>query len=822
MHRPQIHLIANSHLDPVWLWDRYEGMNEAIATVRAVLDLMDRWPDLTYIRGEAALYDHIRRRDPESFQRIQNWITAGRWDVVGGNWIQPDTNLPRTEALCRQYDLGMAWFRQYLGRQPTCAWAADSFGHGAGFPEIYAKAGFDSFVFSRPLEEQLSLPAPLFWWEGEGGQRILSYRLEGHWYGMERDEMMSRLDKMAAIAGASPLRMTALFYGLGNHGGGPTERHLREIAAWQKQHPEVELVHSGLHRLMDAFRNAMNTTGWEAPVFRGELNFCLRGCYASSMRTKIAYRKAEAAVLRAEAAQAAACLNPAAPPQIPFDWRSLCFNAFHDILPGTSIETATTRQITAMHRIIDEARDREEEAVFSVASRLVHPDFRPLLPDDFPLPQPVLLFNPHPFPFKGVVPIETAMDYRLLLARPDSYDRLPLRVMNASLQDLPFQRMEPRNRFLPRFPWRMHVAVEVNVPAMGYSLAYPGRWPDHHALPEIPDPVSGSHQSVSSSCWQVCARPADGSVSIRYLGNSLFGDSGGLRVRAVRDTFGSWGGHYDEPGSADLQETIEYWRIDQTRVLESGPLLARLWVRFTNAARSSRMDLTARIQPGDHPVEWEARLLWTEVGQRLKIEFPAGPQAVYEVPGGTVRRRSAGEVPGQRTVAIDKADGSGSYGFVSDSLTNYNLGHGRFQATLVRTTDFACDKSYDSSAEPWRPLHDQGELLFRFLFSGRTDSLHKAAAFLENPVGWWPVARQDGSASVTGMGLQLKPDCMEVLGIRPSVDQPGHLQLRILNHGSDARPELTVAQQRRELPPIRSGTIAEYLLPPEWLHPGGR
>jgi hypothetical protein len=47
-----IHLIGNAHLDPVWFWDRREGLNEGITTVRTMLDLMEEFPEMTFIRGE--------------------------------------------------------------------------------------------------------------------------------------------------------------------------------------------------------------------------------------------------------------------------------------------------------------------------------------------------------------------------------------------------------------------------------------------------------------------------------------------------------------------------------------------------------------------------------------------------------------------------------------------------------------------------------------------------------------------------------------------------------------------------------------------------
>src|SRR5579862_8259459 len=96
MAKLTIHLIGNAHLDPVWLWDWREGLNESILTVRTILKLMDEFPEFTFIRGEAAIYQHIERYDPATFRRIVKYVSNGRWDVVGGVYLQSDHNLPAT------------------------------------------------------------------------------------------------------------------------------------------------------------------------------------------------------------------------------------------------------------------------------------------------------------------------------------------------------------------------------------------------------------------------------------------------------------------------------------------------------------------------------------------------------------------------------------------------------------------------------------------------------------------------------------------------------------------------------------------------------
>ncbi len=76
------------------------------------------------------------------------------------------------------------------------------------------------------------------------------------------------------------------FYGLGNHGGGPSRRQLDDIRRWADKNPQVEVIHSGLHRFFDAILAEERERGTGYPVHRGELNFCLRGCYASVAKFK--------------------------------------------------------------------------------------------------------------------------------------------------------------------------------------------------------------------------------------------------------------------------------------------------------------------------------------------------------------------------------------------------------------------------------------------------------------------------------------------------------------------------------------------------------
>jgi alpha-mannosidase len=154
------HLIGNSHLDPVWLWDWREGLNEGLITVRTILDLMDEFPEMTYIRGETAIYEHIEKYDPASFARIKRQVRAGRWDYVGGTYVQPDTNLTGTETMARHFAYGQRYFASRFGKPVEVAWAADSFGHSAGLPTIF---GRNAWISRWPMQRSiLSAMLPCF------------------------------------------------------------------------------------------------------------------------------------------------------------------------------------------------------------------------------------------------------------------------------------------------------------------------------------------------------------------------------------------------------------------------------------------------------------------------------------------------------------------------------------------------------------------------------------------------------------------------------------------------------------------------------------
>ena len=723
------HIIPNAHIDPVWLWDKNEGLNQAIRTFRSVLDLMDEFPFLTFMRGETVLYSHLEENDPATFQRVLERIREGRWEVVGGTYLQSDTNLPRIETLAKNYEVGLKYCQEHLGVRPRVAWAADSFGHCACLPDVMAAAGMECFSFTRPFPAALPTPKPAFWWRGPSGARVLCYRPEIGWYGTRRPEMPQRLADTLADAPNRGLDNVPVFIGVGDHGGGPSRQMIKQVAAWAKAHPEVRVEWSGLHRFFDALRGEAKAKGGDAffPEISGELGYTLRGCYTSGARHKFSFRKTEVELLTAEAAMALVGVGA----DMASAWRTLLFNTFHDILPGSSIERAAEEQLRELGAVRAAAKDATLAALNALA--LKADTSVPPPKGDYPAPLPFLLFNPHPWEFRGQVELEGCIDDNAFYFDPDGKLQAPLVVRDPAKRRIPFQILHTEAEF-GDVAWRSRVIVDARIPAHGFAV-YTLGWDGGKAGGLQPLRAGAGSRvpgaaSISSGRFSVSARL--GAEGVRILRDGKPWLKGrGLQALLFRDPKGSWGD--DDSRQYDESTPPTAWKVSHVEVTESGPLRSALFVRLAN--ERSTLELTFRLAAGRDAIDCDARLLWNERGARLKLSIPCGAtQADYAVPGAVVRRpASIGEVPGGQWARALDAAGKPVAGFASDALYGFDMKGGALRPSVVRATGYSCGLGKEAPTEQWRHQSDTGLLSFRFLLAPGDADMQRLADELEQP-----------------------------------------------------------------------------------------
>src|SRR3984957_11928345 len=176
-----LHLTGNSHIDAAWLWPWTETVDVVKRTFGTALQLMYEYPRYTYTQSAAAYNDWMADKYPEMNTEIKQRIQEGRWEIVGGMWVEPDLNMPDGESLVRQLLVGKRWYKQAYGVDVRIGWNPDSFGYTWQLPQIYKKSGVDYFVTQKMTwNDTNKLPFKLFWWESPDGSKLLTYFRHGY------------------------------------------------------------------------------------------------------------------------------------------------------------------------------------------------------------------------------------------------------------------------------------------------------------------------------------------------------------------------------------------------------------------------------------------------------------------------------------------------------------------------------------------------------------------------------------------------------------------------------------------------------------------
>ncbi len=118
-----------------------------------------------------AYYAWVEEHDATLFARIRQRVEEGRWELAGGWWVEPDCNLPggrgaRSAGTLRAALPAVAVRTTW----PALGMNVDPFGHPGTLPQILAKQGLESYVFFRPLVQEMALPASLFRWRSPDGK----------------------------------------------------------------------------------------------------------------------------------------------------------------------------------------------------------------------------------------------------------------------------------------------------------------------------------------------------------------------------------------------------------------------------------------------------------------------------------------------------------------------------------------------------------------------------------------------------------------------------------------------------------------------------
>jgi alpha-mannosidase len=668
-------MIGNAHIDPVWLWQWPEGYQEVHASFASALDRMDEFPDFVFTSDSILFFRWIEEHDPRLFERIRERIADGRWQVIGGWWLEPDCNIPGGEALVRHALYGQRYLRDRFGITATTGANLDSFGHNGTIPQLLAKSGMDSYVFLRPGPHELALPGPLFRWESADGSRVLAYRIP-HEYCSPSADLGYHVDKALAQLPPDPPEL-AVFYGVGNHGGGPTKANLDSIARLNATGGLPELELSSLRAFFDSVSG-----GDGIPVHRGDLQHHGVGCYTSHSGIKRWNRRAENLLARAEkwCAVAAAIGGPEYPlAELTEAWKLVLLNQFHDTLAGTSIAPAYEDARDQLGHASSIAALAFNRAVQALARRI-----------EIPLDEqtyPLVVFNPHPWELRTDVELEF-----------QGFRNDEARLVDDEGRDVAVQRTlglttmgGPRGR----------IAFRAEVPPLGwrvYRLRAAGR-------PEGPPLHMCTHVQSESDHLQIGLDRRTGRIStlvVKATGVDLAAPEQKHAV-VIDDRSDTWGhrvrAYDDEVGE---------FEATSVRIVEQGPVRTRIRVESRYGDSTLREDYL--VSAGAPYVDVRVRIDWRERLKLLKLRYPTcidAETATYEIPYGTIERPANGdEEPGQAWVDVS-VDGAG-LSVCNDAKYGFDVRGGDIGISAVRSPVWAWHEPRELDPDGDYDYMDQG------------------------------------------------------------------------------------------------------------------
>lgn len=767
-------MIGNAHLDPVWLWRWQEGFQEAKATFRSALDRMCEYPDWVFTSSSAAIYEWVEQNEPEMFEEIRTRVAEGRWRIVGGWWIQPDCNLPSGESFVRQGMYAQRYFKERFNVTATVGYNVDSFGHAATLPQLLRGCGMQAYVFMRPVPHEKSLPSPLFWWEGPDGSHVLTYRLP-HTYGPPRTELGPHVRNCAAQLRAEG-EQGMCFFGVGNHGGGPTRENLESILRLMEDPDVPTLVWSSPAQFFESVRDNAE----QVPTVRDELQHHAVGCYAAHSGVKRWNRRAEHALVTAEKLSVVArqvAMLPY-PTELGRAWKDVLFNQFHDILAGTSIESA-----------YEDARDSYGEAMTIAGRALNHAVQRlswrvNIEPEEGTTP--IFVFNPHSW--SGPMPVE--LEYGSL--RPTDH------LVDDEGRETPLQVIRSEATVAGG---RSRLCFLANLPPLGYRLykVVPGESPRKQ-------PEQRNEHEVENEHLRLRIDPATGYIASlldKVTGQEIF--RGPAAVPEVfTDTTDTWSHgvtHYGDSAGLFTATTV--------RRVEQGPV--RSVLRVHSEYGQSRLTQDFLLYSGLKGVEVRVTVDWRERFKLLKLRFPVAllsTTTTYEAPYGYVERESVGDEEPMHSWVDLSGIGTHTQEMYGLSLLNdgkYSMSarHNELLLTVLRSPIYAHHVPFVPEQDGEYVFTDQGIQRFTYTLLPHEGTWREAetvcrAAELNQP----PIALVEsyhrGPLPTSASYLAIEPENVVMGALKKAEDNDDVVLRCVETHGVHTRAHVRLEAWNRE------------------------
>ena len=653
---------------------------------------MNEYPDYTYTQSAAQYNAWVADNYPEMNEQIKQRIKEGRWEVVGGMWIEPDLNLPDGESTARSLLIGKRWYQENYGVDVRIGWNPDSFGYNWQLPQIYKKSGVDYFVTQKMAwSDTNKLPLKLFWWESPDGSKVLTY--------FPHDYANDNLNPVRLSADLKQAReyapgMTEMMdlYGIGDHGGGPTRAILDEGVHWSagdKVVPNMKFGTAQSYFSSVETKIAPDSTTWTydsiakgyhtpdpvagqiaIPTWNDELYLEYhRGVYTTQAAHKRNLREAPEWTLNAEKVASLAWLDGDSYPnnRLTDAWKKITFNDFHDLAAGSGIGVIYKDAQKDFDVVHLETNAISTKALATLEARV----------NTNGTGVPVLVFNPLAWDRSGLVTVKVQL--------PEPAETVS--VLDAENRVLPSQVLS-----LDAQTHSFRLLVDVrNAPSLGYEVlrVVPGKRP-------FTSDLQASGLTLENAALRVTVDKTTGCITSLFDKKtgfeSLAAGSCGNELQLFHDLPKDYDAWNIDPGTLD-KPPVKLDSADSVELVEHGPLRAS--IRVTHHTQDSKFSQDIILTEASDEVVVRNDVDWHETHQLLKVAFPlaaSSAKATYEIPYGTIERpttrnnsweQARFEVPAQRWA--DLGDGQHGFSLINDSKYGYDARDNVLRLTLLRS-----------------------------------------------------------------------------------------------------------------------------------------
>jgi alpha-mannosidase len=674
---------ANAHIDAAWLWRERETVEVCKNTFTSVLNMMDSRPDFTYTQSSAQYYDWMEKLYPDVMNRIKGRVKDGRWEVIGGMWIEPDCNLIGGESWMRQLLYAKKYFREKFGVDVKIGWNPDSFGYNWNMPQFYIQAGIDAFITQKiGWNEKNVFPYRCFWWESPDGSRILSYFPFD--YVNIVDDPYQLVDWLRQYEANTGFTNMMILFGVGDHGGGPSNDMLARIEKLKKLdiYPNVE------YGTTTQYLDWLRTQDLSAlPVWKNELYLEYhQGTFTTQAKNKEWNRKSETLLTNVEKFSTFAYQNGGKYNESDIEeaWKHVLFNQFHDILPGSSIR-----------EVYIDAAERYDAAAaignYEMTNALNHLSGL-VKTDAVKDAKPLIMFNALNWERSDIATV----------ALPTG-DKSEFKVIDFKGKEIPSQ-------IIQRDKYNRDLIFKTNaVPSMGYEVCYL-----KNSVPSAYTPkLNVSKEKIENEFFTVLLDQSTGwikSIVDKRNGKEILSGPGNVLclLEDKPTAYDAW-----NIGWTGVQYPTTLRRIE---VAENGPVRATVKIMRdflkpgvvkeapTQSYPSSFFTQSITLYEGIDQIFFTTEADWWEEKTMVKVAFPVTIDAAvasYEIPYGSIQRSTQWkdridsakvEVPALRWADLSQDD----YGVSLLSRAKYGYD---IKGNVIRLSLLRSPKSPDPTAD---------------------------------------------------------------------------------------------------------------------------